>query len=289
MFGMGTIGRHVRLIAVMLVVLLAAAGGVANATPARAALVKTWTGATNANWNTATNWNPAVTPQDGEQLSFPQGASNRAMVDDLGRRVFVAGIDIHDTYTFTSATTEDIALTGALTADGGLGVQFGIPIVLQGGSTSIGGAVPIVASAPIGETGGPQHLTVQSNVTLGAANTFTGGLTFGGSNTVALAAAVGTGPVQVAPGSLTLASGTYPNAFTIDPPTNGFGTTIATSGAATTVLTGTISGSARFVIPLNRRLELQHVGFAPGGSTYDVTGGGELTLAGRLPTIRWTI
>jgi hypothetical protein len=44
---------------------------------------RTWTGAVNANWSQAGNWSPTGVPQPSDALTFPSGAANRDMTNDL--------------------------------------------------------------------------------------------------------------------------------------------------------------------------------------------------------------
>ena len=45
----------------------------AAASTARAQTTSTWTGATSQNWNTATNWNPPIVPDNTDTADFPGG------------------------------------------------------------------------------------------------------------------------------------------------------------------------------------------------------------------------
>src|SRR5437764_3214593 len=53
------------------------------ASPSLFAITRTWTGAVNANWSQQGNWSPAGVPQPSDALTFPSGAANRDMLNDL--------------------------------------------------------------------------------------------------------------------------------------------------------------------------------------------------------------
>src|SRR4051812_40619224 len=53
------------------------------ASPSLFAITRTWTGATSSSWAEPTNWSPAGAPQPVDALTFPAGAANQHMLNDL--------------------------------------------------------------------------------------------------------------------------------------------------------------------------------------------------------------
>src|SRR5262245_45984641 len=51
--------------------------------PSRAATIKTWDGSSSGLWSDGANWSGGTSPQNGDQLRFPQGTSHRTMTNNL--------------------------------------------------------------------------------------------------------------------------------------------------------------------------------------------------------------
>jgi fibronectin-binding autotransporter adhesin len=89
----------------------------------------TWTGATNANWATATNWtgcDNGTVPENGDSLVFPQSASNKAMNnDDVGLQpqfITISGTG----YTFGGNSITLLGATNGITASESATMNIGI-------------------------------------------------------------------------------------------------------------------------------------------------------------------
>ena len=82
----------------------------------------TWTGTTNANWTTATNWNPGI-PANGDNITIADTTANGLTLDDASHSV--GSITIGDLGTRTSAfilqtnTANTLTIAGGFTANGG--------------------------------------------------------------------------------------------------------------------------------------------------------------------------
>ena len=139
------------------------AGLVMSLPQASPASTHTWTGATNANWSVATNWNEGTAPSPGESnvvLVFPLGATRLANTNDI------VGLSV-DSITVTTAaaapiytmTGNGITLNAALTfnnaGSGSYYPQWHIPLTL-------GGAVTIASSGRMTEIRGTIDLNGQA-------------------------------------------------------------------------------------------------------------------------------
>src|SRR5258706_2443240 len=108
----------------------------AFALPAAAA-TRTWTGATSASWNVATNWmdsamNPAI-PASGDDLVFPAGAPNAASSNTL------AAGNVYASITFQGS--------GYAISGNGLQTSNGITCSNVNGGNTIQAAVSFVQSS----------------------------------------------------------------------------------------------------------------------------------------------
>jgi hypothetical protein len=82
--------------------------------------LRLWTGAgPNALWSTAANWNPAGSPQDGDDLSFVAGFPRQTSTNDLAGRAF-------HSFIFNGA--------------GANYTLFGNPVTLSAGANTLGTA-----------------------------------------------------------------------------------------------------------------------------------------------------
>jgi LPXTG-motif cell wall-anchored protein len=93
---------------------------------ANAAGTATWTGATDGNWNVATNWQANTLPSNGDALVFPNAAANHTMTNNLagswdsidfqGTAFNISGNTVSVANGITSSATNtidaDITLTG---------------------------------------------------------------------------------------------------------------------------------------------------------------------------------
>ena len=111
-----------------------------------AAATKTWTGAVNNLWSVSGNWTGG-TPADGDQLVFPDGASNRTMSNDL------SGLDLLS-ISFPGTSSNYSASGNAITLSGGITtastccrlITWSIPITLTGSQTFGGSDVTFAST-----------------------------------------------------------------------------------------------------------------------------------------------
>jgi hypothetical protein len=74
-----------------------------------AGITYTWTGTASGAWSNPNNWNPFGIPGTGDSLSFPSGASNLTMTNDLAAGTAFAYVEFVGPY---SVSGNAIALTG---------------------------------------------------------------------------------------------------------------------------------------------------------------------------------
>lgn len=105
----------------------------------------TWTGATSTDWNTASNWNPAVVPASTDNVIIPNsGITNFPVVSGLT-------IDAGKTVTLNSNTR--LTVNGNIVNNGTLTLESGATLVQGTGNTASGTGVYNVQQALTG-TGG---------------------------------------------------------------------------------------------------------------------------------------
>jgi hypothetical protein len=76
------------------------------------ALAATWTGAVSGAWSNPLNWSPQSVPSSSEALTFPSGASNLVMTNDLAPGTSVGQMTFNDAYTLNG---NELTLTGSVT------------------------------------------------------------------------------------------------------------------------------------------------------------------------------
>ncbi|MEO7324350.1 MAG: Ig-like domain repeat protein [Dokdonella sp.] len=113
-----------------------------------------WTGATNALWSNANNWNPATVPQAGDTLLFPSGAANITNTNDLAAFTSFPSLVVSGSgYTLNGnaivLTSSIVATTGTTTVNLPINVSnnavtFDAYDLVLGGSLS--GTGPITTS-----------------------------------------------------------------------------------------------------------------------------------------------
>lgn len=96
----------------------------------------TWSGTTDGNWGTSTNWTPNAVPANGDSLTFPAGAANLANTDNL------AGLSVNSlTFTGTSGGytlggVDTLTVTSGVNANNTAGTNtISLPIVLSANQT----------------------------------------------------------------------------------------------------------------------------------------------------------
>jgi autotransporter-associated beta strand protein len=145
--------------------------------PYVAAVVKTWTGALDGNWNTAGNWSPSGVPAAGDDLVFPTGAANLTMTNGIS-----AGRSFNS-ITFTgsgySVTGNSITLAGPINASVASGTNtIGIAVAATAVRTiTVDSGTTLVMDGVISGTNGGLIKAGAGTLTLGGANTCTGAVT----------------------------------------------------------------------------------------------------------------
>jgi trimeric autotransporter adhesin len=107
--------------------------------------IKTWTGAAGANWSNAGNWSPPSPPAGTEPLSFPAGASNRTMVNDLPSGTSFGAMTFSGVYTLNG---NPLTLTANVTtiSEGALNCSADLKVgaaLLMDGSVGLSGPIDI--------------------------------------------------------------------------------------------------------------------------------------------------
>jgi len=85
---------------------------------------KAWTGAVNNLWSVGGNWNGGVAPVNGDQPTFPSGAANTSMVNDLSG-LSLAGLTFTGSFTLTGNA---LTLTGNVSSIAG--INWNVPTTL---------------------------------------------------------------------------------------------------------------------------------------------------------------
>lgn len=200
----------------------------------------TWTGTTDANWGTNTNWNPNGVPGTGDSLTFPAAAANLTNTDNL------TGLSVNS-LTFSGASggynlggTNALTVTAGINASNTAGTNtISLPLVLGANQTfTVAGGAQLNVSGVISGSG---SLTNGGAGTLDLANTdtYTGGTT----------AASGTLLVDGTIGSTILSGGTLGGVGTV-------GNIMATGGTISPgdSLVGTLNSGS---VTLNSSAALQ--------------------------------
>ena len=168
----------------LFVLTLAIGASLSLATPATAA-VKTWTGTTDSNWATGTNWNANAIPLTGDSLVFTSatGAGGLTLSDNLMTpgTFNVAGITFNSgsgAYIINPATpaTNGFTLTGNIT-NSSTSLQTINDLIVTTAVrtlTSMTGGGNITLGGEVSGTGGGILTNGGGTLTLSAANTFTG-------------------------------------------------------------------------------------------------------------------
>ena len=109
---------------------------------ANAAGTATWTGATDGNWNVATNWQGNTLPSNGDALVFPNAAANHTMTNNLagswdsidfqGSGFNITGNSVSVANGITSGGTNTITADITLTADQSFTETFTTQLVVNG-------------------------------------------------------------------------------------------------------------------------------------------------------------
>ncbi len=125
--------------------------------PAAAQAQGTWSGTTNNDWGTATNWNPASVPADGANIVIADttGSSNQLVLDadrSIGSLQFgTTGIRT-TAFSLRSTSAHTLDLAGGLTA---IGAFTGVGLTMNGNFSisanqdwNIGGEIGSVTADP---------------------------------------------------------------------------------------------------------------------------------------------
>ena len=173
-----------------------------------------WTGATDANWGTSTNWSPSAVPANGDSLTFPAGAAILANTDNL------TGLSVNS-LTFSGASggynlggTNALTITSGVNANNTAGTNtISLPLVLGANqSFAVAGGAQLNVSGVVSGTGALTN-SGAGTLDLSGVDTYTGGTT----------AASGTLLVDGTIGSTILSGGTLGGVGTV-------GTITATGG-----------------------------------------------------------
>ncbi|HLX61155.1 MAG TPA: PA14 domain-containing protein, partial [Planctomycetota bacterium] len=101
----------------------------------------TWTGATDANWSTTTNWNPITPvggPPAGSNLIFPSVASHKTNNVDIAATTFNDITISGDGYAMNTTGGNVMILTGSINClNATVGSTIGFPIMLSGPDQNI--------------------------------------------------------------------------------------------------------------------------------------------------------
>ncbi len=188
---------------------------------------QTWTGATGGTWSTPGNWSNDTVPVSADDLTIlGPGNAAGALTIDLTAASAADSLAFTDTSAVSlsnTGTVETLTIaaagtsTGITTGTGGVTIADNIALgSSQSWSVGTGGLAVnnVISGATLGLT-----KTGAGTLTLGAANTFSGGLTLS-SGTVVLnsATAAGTGTITINGGTLQIqtaggAVGNYTNAM----------------------------------------------------------------------------
>ena len=125
------------------------------------AVTKTWTGATNNDWNTGSNWG-GTAPVAGDDALIPGGLTNYPIINNT---VSILTISINSSGTGASVT---VTTGGALTVSGLITVNANGTFTVNGGTATLAG---ISASGTVAVSGGT--ITSTSNFTLNSGATLT--------------------------------------------------------------------------------------------------------------------
>jgi autotransporter-associated beta strand protein len=170
------------------------------------AATKIWTGATNSNWNTSSNWSPSGVPASGDDLVFPAWVTNKTLNNDItagtsfnslilkGVGYTLSGNDI--TLGAGGIIQSGLVTNNIINFDIALGANITINMAGLEGYLTIAGAISSGASYSITKQG-------PGSLTLSNANTHSGGTTLSaGTLNINNANALGTGTFTITTGTI---------------------------------------------------------------------------------------
>lgn len=137
-----------------------------------------WTGATDANWSTSTNWSPNAVPANGDSLTFPAGAANLTNTDDL------VGLTVNS-LNFSGASggynlggTNTLTLTAGINASNTAGTNtVSLPLALSGNqSFAVAGGTQLNVTGVVSGSGALSN-SGAGTLDLSNTETYTGGTT----------------------------------------------------------------------------------------------------------------
>ncbi len=130
------------------------------------AATKTWSGATNNNWNTGSNWG-GTAPAAGDIANIPGGLTNYPVINNT---VTITTVNINNTGSGASIT---VTTGGSFTVSGLLTVNANGTFSVNGGTATLAG---ITAAGSVSVSGGTITSTVNITLNSGATLTQSGGL-----------------------------------------------------------------------------------------------------------------
>ena len=126
---------------------------------------KVWSGAVNNLWSTGGNWNTGIAPVNGDELRFPDSASNRTMTNDLSGLVLQSVTILSSPYTINGNgfsvtggmslccfpnTVINVPVTLAATQTVNASAQFNAPVDVNGFTVTWGGSPSVLSGGLIG-------------------------------------------------------------------------------------------------------------------------------------------
>lgn len=171
---------------------------------------KTWTGGgTDANWNTAANWAPAVVPVTGDDLAFPAGAARPSSNNNLGAGTSFNSIAFTGPVSGYTLAGNAISLVGGINAANSGSNTISLSIALAASQTFSSDGDRLVLSGPIALAANTLTLntTATGVVEVDGAISGSGGVTASGAAVVALITPCSySGPTNVTGGFLSARS-----------------------------------------------------------------------------------
>jgi fibronectin-binding autotransporter adhesin len=118
------------------------------------AVVKTWEGAGNANWQTAANWNAGTAPLPGDSLVF-QGTTNLANNNDFAAATRFTGLSFAAGAGAFTITGNAITLAGNVSNNSSNTQSLGTALALDRGSVTFTGSTTADAILALGTVAAP--------------------------------------------------------------------------------------------------------------------------------------
>jgi len=201
----------------------------------------TWTGTTDTDWSTATNWNPQQVPTSSDDVTIPSGAANDPAIDTEAAVARTLTIQSGATLTISGGSltvgSGGLTFAGTITATGGTITVSGDTTISNGGNLQFGAtsSATVTLNAVTIESGG--QISVNASVGTNATLTLNSDVT--SSGTIDLYADGSNYATLSLGGDVTISISGSSNEFG---PVSG-NRTLALSGSGSVGLYGAIAGS----------------------------------------------